>query len=84
MGSRPYPLLNCRESAEPMAALALEGPLPTWNRGAPSKTGSVLGAFDLSVHILCGDKLPKAGGQGILGSRRRTGPDVVLWGGIGV
>lgn len=67
-----------------MAALALGGPLPTWNRGAPSKTGSVLGAFDLSVHVLCGDKLPNARRQGILGSGRRTGPDVVLWGGVGV
>lgn len=38
-----------------------------------------MGAFGLSVHILCGDKMPKAGGQGILGSGRRIGPDVVLW-----
>lgn len=41
-----------------------------------------MGAFGLSVHILGGVKLPKAGGQGILGLGR-TGPAVVLCGGAG-
>lgn len=39
----------------------LGGPLPTLDQGAPSKAGSTLRAFSPSVHIWCGDKLPKAG-----------------------
>lgn len=67
-------------SPGPRAVLTLGGPLPTWDWGAPSKAGSVWEAFGSSVNSQCGDKLPKAGGQGILGSGGRPGSDMVLWG----
>lgn len=75
LGWRPNPPLNCREAAGPRAVAALGSLLPTWDQGVPSKAGSILGAFGPSVYIWCSDKLPKAGGQGILGSGRRPGSD---------
>lgn len=37
---------------------------PTWDRGAPSKAGSILGALRPSVHFQHSGKVPKAEGRG--------------------
>lgn len=53
---------------------------PHLEPGAPSKAGRVWGTFGPNVHIWCSNKLLEAGGQGLLGSGRRPGPDMAPWG----
>lgn len=64
MGGQATP--SRREAAGLRAVLALGGPSSPGD--APSRARPVLGAWGSSAHTRGSDRLPQAGGQGILGS----------------